>query len=116
MDHATNDFQVFDHKLEANYLPYEGNVIETQAISRPLTKSAVRNVERYLQLKATDKIFLVDYKTDHKLEPLTPAVLTDGEVTESRDTIQVANVQHDVLFVQAVANRGWLEVVGRVQP
>lgn len=90
MPTPTFDFSIFDGieliTYQSAYNPPLGNV---PAVRRPLTRSAQRNVERYVELQATDVIFHLD-ATNLMAFPLTTS-----------DTIaDVNSISYGVLFVE----------------
>jgi hypothetical protein len=58
MPTPTTDFSIFDGQELVTYTPVSDDAIDNlPALRRPLTQSAQRNVERYVELQATDVIF-----------------------------------------------------------
>jgi hypothetical protein len=93
MPTPTTDFSIFDGQEQVTYEPASDPVVDNvPAVRRPLTQSRQRNVERYVELQATDVIFHLDATL------LTATNLVAG------DSITDANgVSHDVLFVERQA-------------
>lgn len=58
MPTPTTDFSIFDGQELVTYTPVSDDTVENlPAIRRPLTQSAQRNVERYVELQASDVVF-----------------------------------------------------------
>lgn len=52
------DFSIFDWQELVTYAPVSDEVVENvRALRRPLTKSSMRNVERYVELVLADVVF-----------------------------------------------------------
>jgi hypothetical protein len=61
MPTPTTDFSIFDGQELVTYTPVSDPIVENlPALRRPLTRSQQRNVERYIELQATDVIFHLD--------------------------------------------------------
>jgi hypothetical protein len=61
MPTPTTDFSIFDAQELVDYEPLTGGpVSNVRAVRRPLTQSRQRNVERYIELQATDVVFHLD--------------------------------------------------------
>jgi len=61
MPTPTTDFSIFDGQELVSYEPIsDPPVSNVPAIRRPLTQSRQRNVERYVELFATDVVFHLD--------------------------------------------------------
>jgi hypothetical protein len=90
MPDPTTDFSIFDGQELVSYEPIsDPPVANVPAVRRPLTQSRQRNVERYIELAATDIVFHLD------ASPLVNTTLMAG------DTITDAQmVTHQVLFVE----------------
>ncbi len=58
MPTPTTDFSIFDGQELVTYTPVSDDTVENlPALRRPLTQSAQRNVERYVELQGTDVVF-----------------------------------------------------------
>src|SRR3990170_1072068 len=90
MSTPTTDFSIFDGQELVSYEPVSGPPVDNvRAVRRPLTQSRQRNVERYVELQATDVVFHLD------AGPLAATYLM------AADTITDAQSQtHLVLFVE----------------
>lgn len=61
MPTPTTDFSIFDWQELVTYAPASGSVVEdVRALRRPLTRSAMRNVERFVELEPTDVVFYLE--------------------------------------------------------
>ena len=61
MPTPTTDFSIFDGQELLSYEPTSfPSVSNVPAVRRPLSRSAQRNVERYVALQATDVVFHLD--------------------------------------------------------
>jgi hypothetical protein len=61
MPTPTTDFSIFDWQELVSYAPVTDELVESvPALRRPLTQSAMRNVERYVDLFSTDVVFHLD--------------------------------------------------------
>jgi hypothetical protein len=103
MPTPTTDFSIFDGQELVTYEPTADPVVENvPAVRRPLTQSRQRNVERYVELQATDVVFHLDGA------PLASTMLMAG------DTLTDGNsVTYLVLFVERQALRNTVAVVCR---
>jgi len=99
----TTDFSIFDGQELVEYSPIsDPPVSNVRAIRRPLTQSRQRNVERYVQLQATDVVFHLD------AAPLAMTELVAG------DTLTDAATQtYQVLFVERQTLNNTVAVVCR---
>jgi hypothetical protein len=90
MPTPTTDFSIFDGQELIAYQPASSpEVSDVPAVRRPLSRSAQRNVERYVELQATDVVFHLD------ATPLTTTLLLAG------DTINDSSSQiYLVLFIE----------------
>jgi hypothetical protein len=86
----TTDFSIFDGQELVTYEPVGQTIVENiAAVRRPLTQSRQRNVERYIELQATDVVFHLD------AEPLANSPLNAGDtLTDSQSVV------YAVLFVE----------------
>ncbi|MCC7475128.1 MAG: hypothetical protein IT425_07005 [Pirellulales bacterium] len=103
MPTPTTDFSIFDGQEIVSYWPTVGEeVTGIRAVRRPLTRSAQRNVERYVELQPTDVVFHLDGA------PLATTSLAMG------DTLQDESSQsYEVLFVERQTLKNSVVVVGR---
>jgi hypothetical protein len=61
MPTPTTDFSIFDWQELVSYAPVSDDLVaDLPALRRPLTQSAMRNVERYVELFSTDVVFHLD--------------------------------------------------------
>jgi hypothetical protein len=61
MPTPTTDFSIFDWQELVSYAPVSDDLVENvPALRRPLMQSAMRNVERYVDLFPTDVVFHLD--------------------------------------------------------
>lgn len=89
MPTPTTDFSIFDGQELVSYEPVSDPAVDNvKAIRRPLTQSRQRNVERYVELEATDVVFHLEGG------PLSSTSLTAG------DTLSDANRTYNVIFVE----------------
>jgi hypothetical protein len=90
MPTPTTDFTIFDGQELLGYTPAGGSAIENvPALRRPLTRSAQRNVETFVELHATDVVFHLD------VAALAGATLAAG------DALVDAEGQHyQVMFIE----------------
>jgi hypothetical protein len=90
MPTPTTDFSIFDAIELVTYEPISDPAVSSvRAVRRPLTQSRQRNIERYIELAATDIVFHLDGG------PLATTNLSAG------DTItDASSVTHSVLFVE----------------
>jgi hypothetical protein len=94
MPTPTTDFSIFDWQELVSYAPVSDDPVENvPALRRPLTKSAMRNVERYVELFLTDVVFHLEGTN------VTPKVLAAGDViTDSHGvTYQVVVYERQTL-------------------
>jgi hypothetical protein len=90
MPTPTFDFSIFDGQELVSYEPVGETIVENiPAIRRPLTQSRQRNVERYIELQATDVVFHLD------AEPLANESLNAGDTLTDAQSVIYA-----VLFVE----------------
>ena len=90
MPTPSTDFTVFDAQELVEYTPAGGSAIENvPALRRPLTKSAQRNVESFVELHATDVVFHLDGV------PLATVTLAMGDVVTDS-----ASQHYQVLFIE----------------
>jgi hypothetical protein len=103
MPTPTTDFSIFDVQELVSYEPTTDPVVDNvPAVRRPLTQSRQRNVERYVQLQATDVVFHLD------AAPLATTELMAG------DTLTDANGRtYLVLFVERQSLGNTVAVVCR---
>ena len=103
MPTPTTDFSIFDGQELISYEPVsDPPVSNVAAIRRPLTQSRQRNVERYVELAATDVVFHLDGI------PLATTTLMAG------DTLTDANsMTYLVLFVERQTLNNTVAVVCR---
>jgi hypothetical protein len=92
MPTPTTDFTIFDAQELINwdsFLSGEDPISNVRALRRPLTQSRQRNVERYIELAATDVVFHVD------------ATQLEGRHPAAGDTISdSSSIQYNVLFCE----------------
>jgi len=90
MPTPTTDFSIFDGQELVTYESInDPAVFNVPAVRRPLTQSRMRNVERYIELQATDFVFQLD------ATPLATTTLAAG------DTITDASfTTYTVLFIE----------------
>ncbi len=61
MPTPTIDFSIFDWQELVTYAPVSDDAVENvRALRRPLTRSGMRNVERYVELEPTDVVFYLE--------------------------------------------------------
>jgi len=103
MPTPTTNFSIFDVQELIAYEPIsDPPVNDVPAVRRPLTQSRQRNVERYVELQATDVVFHLDGA------PLANTQLTAG------DTLTDSNGNtHLVLFVERQTLNNTVAVVCR---
>ncbi len=93
MPNPTLDFSVFDNQELVTYTPTtDPAVADVPTLRRPLTQSRQRNVERYVQLQATDVVFHLD------AAPLASTTLAVGDVITD-----AASEQYQVVFIERQA-------------
>ncbi len=91
MPTPTTDFSIFDGQELVTYTPVvDPDVVNVPAIRRPLTQSRQRNVERYVELQATDVVFHLD-----------ASYFVTNALTAGADIITDANsTTYQVIFVE----------------
>jgi hypothetical protein len=90
MPTPATDFTVFDNQELVTYTPVSDPAVgNVPALRRPLTKSAQRNVERFIELHATDVVFHLD------AVPLVATALAMGDAL-----IDAASQHYQVLFIE----------------
>lgn len=103
MPTPTTDFSIFDGQELVSYDPAAGAIVNNiPAVRRPLTQSRQRNVERYIQLEATDLIFHLDAGPLADLPLSANDTLTDAE-----------SIVYTVLFVERQTLNNSVAVVCR---
>jgi hypothetical protein len=103
MPTPTTDFSIFDGQEFVSYEPVGGTIVnDIAAVRRPLTQSRQRNVERYIELQATDVVFHLD------AAPLESATLMAGDTLTDAES-----VMHEVLFVERQTLKNTVAVVCR---
>src|SRR3954471_2751098 len=61
MPTPTTDFSIFDAIVLVSSVPAAGpSVSDVRAVRRPLTQSSQRNIQRFVQLQASDVVFHLD--------------------------------------------------------
>ncbi|HEX4415159.1 MAG TPA: hypothetical protein VH107_16115 [Lacipirellulaceae bacterium] len=84
------DFAIFDGQELVTYTPSGGSAIaNVQALRRPLTKSAQRNVESFVELHATDVVFHLD-----------AAALAAVALAAADALVDAAGQHYQVMFVE----------------
>src|SRR5690349_1570152 len=84
MPTPTTDFTIFDAVELINwesFLSGDEPVHDVRALRRPLTQSAQRNVERYIELQASDVVFHVDATPLVDRHPSGGDTVSDGSAT-----------------------------------
>jgi hypothetical protein len=90
MPTPATDFTIFDNQELVTYTPVSDPAVENvPALRRPLTKSAQRNVETFVELHATDVVFHLDAAA------LATATLAAGDALTD-----AASKNYQVLFVE----------------
>ena len=103
MPTPTTDFSIFDGQELVTYEPVsDPAVANVPAIRRPLTQSRQRNVERYIELFATDVVFHLDATPLASTHLMAGDTLTDSE-----------SVTYQVLFVERQTLNNTVAVVCR---
>jgi uncharacterized protein YgbK (DUF1537 family) len=104
MPTPTTDFSIFDAQETVTYLFVNGDpaLENVPAVRRPLTQSGMRNVERYVELQATDVVFHLDATSFSSSTVLVGDLITD-----------VHAVTYNVLFVERQTLTNTLAVVCR---
>lgn len=103
MPTPTTDFSIFDGQELVTYAPVSDPVVENvPALRRPLTQSGQRNVERYVELQATDVIFHFD------------ATYLGSTVLAAGDTLMDSNsLSYQIVFVERQTLNNTVAAVGR---
>ena len=103
MPTPTTDFSIFDGQELVTYTPVSDPIVENlPALRRPLTQSQQRNVERYVELQATDVIFHLD-ATD-----LSSTTLAAGDTL-----MDGSSVLYQVIFLERQTLSNTVAAVGR---
>jgi hypothetical protein len=103
MPTPTTDFSIFDGQELVTYTPVSDPVVENvRAVRRPLTQSRQRNVERYIELEATDVVFHLD------ATQLESTMLGLGDVITD-----AANRTYHVMFIERQTLGNTAAAVGR---
>lgn len=103
MPNPTTDFSVFDGQELVSYVPVaEPSVANVPAVRRPLTQSRQRNVERYVELMATDVVFQLD------AAPLASTTIAAGDSLSDGNS-----VTYLVVFVERQSLNNMIAVVCR---
>jgi hypothetical protein len=90
MPNPTTDFSIFDGIELVTYDPVSGPAVSNvRGVRRPLTQSRQRNVERYIELQATDVVFHLDGG------PLASTQIAAGDTITDAESIA-----YSVLFVE----------------
>ena len=90
MPTPATDFTIFDGQELVEYTPNGGSAIENvPALRRPLTKSAQRNVESFVELHATDVVFHLD-----------AAALTGATLAAADALVDAAGQHYQVMFIE----------------
>jgi hypothetical protein len=92
MPEPTTDFTVFDARELINweaFLVGDEPIDNVPALRRPLTQSRQRNVERYIELMATDVVFHVDAESLAGRRPSAGDIISDS-----------SDVHYNVLFCE----------------
>jgi len=100
-----SDFSIFDGQETVTYDAGGTTVENVPALRRPLTQSRQRNVERYIELEATDVIFHLD-----------ASVLSGVSLTAGDSLTDQNSVSYNVLFVERQSLNRTIAVVGRPVP
>src|SRR5262245_43285785 len=96
-------FSIFDGQESVTYTPAVDSPVEgVLALRRPLTQSRMRNVERYVQLQATDVIFYLEGGS------LTDVALAAGDSLSDDN-----GVAYQVVYVERQSLKNLVAVVGR---
>lgn len=103
MPNPTTEFSIFDGQELVVYEPVvDPSVSDVSAVRRPLTQSRQRNIERYIELEATDVVFHLDGA------PLATTTLMAGDSITDADS-----KTYLVLFVERQALGNIVAVVCR---
>jgi hypothetical protein len=106
MPTPTTDFSIFDGQELITYAAVSGPTFNNvRAVRRPLTQSRQRNIERYIDLEATDIIFHLDGT------PLAAADLAAGDTITDADA-----ASYTVIFVERQVLKNTVAVVCRPVP
>jgi hypothetical protein len=106
MPTPTTNFSIFDGQELVTYAVTSGPTInDVPAVRRPLTQSRQRNIERYLDLEATDIILHLDNT------PLAAADLAAGDTITDADA-----ATYTVIFVERQVLKNTVAVVCRPVP
>jgi len=96
------DFSIFDGQETVTYDAGGTTVESVPAVRRPLTQSRQRNVERYIELEATDVVFHLD------------ASALSGVSVAAGDSLTDQNsISYTMLFVEHQSLNRTIAVVGR---
>lgn len=103
MPMPTFDFSIFDGQELVTYLPASAPAVaDVAAVRRPLSRSTQRNVERYVELHATDVIFYLE------------AVALAGIALAASDSLTDADgATYSVLFIERQTLESTIAVVCR---
>lgn len=102
MSIPTTDFSIFDGQELVSYVPVTDPAVDDiRAIRRPLTQSRQRNVERYVELEATDVVFHLDGIS------LANTTLAAG------DSLAAVDKTFTVVFVERQVLNNSVIVIGR---
>ena len=106
MPTPTTDFSIFDGQELLTFVPASGPTVEdVPGLRRPLTQSRQRNVERYVELQATDVIFHLD------------AVYLDSAVVAAGDSLVDENsVSYEIVFAERQTLNNIVVAIGRPAP
>jgi hypothetical protein len=103
MPTPTTDFSIFDGQELLTFAPASGPTIEDlPGLRRPLTQSRQRNVERYVELQATDVVFHLDASY------LEGVVVAAGDSLLDRD-----NLSYEIVFAERQTLNNIVVAVGR---
>jgi len=97
------EFSVFDGQELVTYLPTSAPAVaDIAAVRRPLSRSTQRNVERYVELQATDVIFYLE-----------AAALAGVALAASDSMTDADGATYSVLFVERQTLESTIAVVCR---
>ena len=100
-----SDFSIFDGQETVTYVSGGTTVEGVPTLRRPLTQSRQRNIERYIELVATDVVFHLD------------ASALSGVSVAAGDSLTDQNsVSYNVLFVEHQSLNRTIAAVGRPVP
>ena len=106
MPTPTTSFVIFDGQELLTLVPVSGPMVEyLSALRRPLTQSRQRNVERYVELQATDVVFHLDAAGLDTAVVAVGDALVDGE-----------SVSYQVVFVERQTLGNIVVAIGRPAP